>query len=114
MKTTLKASLLVILGFTIGCAYTRVIDPLPRVAAAIDLSACSATLQPGGPSTPCGQYVLQVNSGRGLGKFVLARATTPIDPSTVAVMQAGGSITFQDSEPAPRSSSTFTITATEP
>lgn len=113
MKTTLTAISLVILGFTIGCAYSRIIDPV-RVAAAIDLSACSSTFQPGGPSTPCGQYVLQVNSGRGLGRFVLARATTPIDPSTVAVVQAGGSITFQDSEPTPRSSSTFTITATEP
>lgn len=113
MKTTIKASLLVILGFTIGCTYTRIADPV-RVAAAIDLSACSATFQPGGPSTPCGQYVLQVNSGRGLGRFVLARATSPIDPASVAVVQAGGSITFQDSEPSPRSSSTFTITATEP
>ena len=85
-------------------------DPRPPAKPA-DVQVCGT-----GPSIDCGQYVLQINTQRGFGRFVLYRVTgTPIDTSTFDNVAGGDtSLTYQAAEPDPRSAYTFTVTASEP
>lgn len=86
----------------------------------VTFQGCSVTTT-GGPYSPCSQYLVQVVSGRGLGRFQVFQVQgdlipiTGIGSSAFASVGAGNpSVSVQAFEPDPRGADTFTLQLNEP
>lgn len=122
MKTTraLKPIIPLALAFALGCGFHQITaqpitaraDGPGSTAPRLTFDSCTTN---GVGSGPCAQYVLQVNSSRGFGRFQLLAVTgQPIDPAMLQPLAAGNPVlTLQQNEPAPREAQTFTIDVRE-
>lgn len=64
---------------------------------------------------PCSQYIVQVNSGRGMGRFRIYPVTDQAIPTPGAAPFSGNpAVSVQFTEPSPRGDYTFTLSASEP
>lgn len=98
------------IAFILGCVVTH--NPKPLIPPAhAQQSAQTLTCNVVGP---CSQYLVQVNSGRGFGRFQLFQLATPIDQTQLTNIGAGLSVSVQASEPDPRGAQTFTLAVSEP
>lgn len=109
-SAVIMAAMWVLCGLIIGISMST--DTSTVHAQGTGFTGCTVA---GGASTPCSQYLVQVNTGRGLGRMVIYKITSgPLDVSTMAFMASGNpSTSATDYEAPPRSTVPFTITAGE-
>lgn len=98
------------LGWVGGVIFTREITPV-SVHADVIQPAVTLQCQVVGP---CSQYIVQVNSGRGMGRFQVYPVTDAALPTSGAAPYAGNPTSLQFQEPDPRGTSSFTLSLTEP
>lgn len=63
---------------------------------------------------PCSQWIVQVNSGRGMGRFQVYPVTDTALPTSGTAPYSGNAVSLQFDEPAPRGTQTFTLSVVEP
>lgn len=63
---------------------------------------------------PCAQWIVQVNSGRGLGRFQIYPVTDVALYTSGTAPYSGNAVSLQFNEPDPRDTSTFTLSVVEP
>lgn len=63
---------------------------------------------------PCSQYLVQVNSARGFGRFQVFQLASPVDQTQLGVIGGGSAVSLQFYEPMPRDSQSFTLAVSEP
>lgn len=107
MKT---ARLLVILAFTlIAGIFAGRWSQVPSAHAQVTTPTLQCNIV-----GPCSQYLVQVNSARGFGRFQVFQLSEPIDQTQLSNIGAGSTVSIQASEPDPRGAYTFTLSLNEP
>lgn len=115
-KRVVKSMIPLALAFLLGCGFQQLAskpivahaaDPTSQVPR-VEFDTCTTN---GVSSGPCAQYLIQVNSGRGFGRFIAYRVLGgPVDPAGLRLIDAGNpTLLVMDNEPAPRGAVAFTI-----
>jgi hypothetical protein len=99
-----------LLGVAVGCAFVPA--QITAQAQSVSLEGCT---DHGATINGCAQYVVEVRTERGFGRFVVYRVSgVALDTGTMTNLGAGNpALTVSDTEPAPRDTVPFTITVTE-
>jgi|SRR6476660_703749 len=100
--------------FTLGLVVGVFARPTPKPEPLTGVQT-SFTCNDGGVSVDCGQYVLEIDTQRGFGRFALYQVQgAPLDTSAYSRVSSGNPLTYQAAEPDPRGAYTFTVSASEP
>lgn len=109
MKKRITAIIFVfVFVFVLGVVVGR-LNLVPRAFA----QAPSTTLQCNVVG-PCSQFIVQVNSGRGMGRFQIYPVVDSAIPTPGTSIYSGNPLSLQFAEPDPRGAFTFSLSLLEP